>query len=309
VDERSPALLSKPLDWPPNIDVVGFSTLAESSYTPPDDLSNFLASGPPPIYIGFGSIVVDNPSRLTNLVFTAIRATGQRALVSRGWGNIGADEPPSEDILMIDKVPHDWLFNHVSCVVHHGGAGTTAAGLIRGRPTVIIPFFGDQMFWGSIVYRAGAGPAPIPYKELTSKKLTDAIKIALKDETLSKAEDIGAAMRDEEGARNAVCSFYRHLDVKSLQCDICPWRPAAWWVRHSRSHVGRPAKLSAFAATVLVETGLVRPHELVLYVSVFSILITLGQFVNKWVGTAQKNTTQAAPQRVRSPPARKSSTA
>ncbi|KAL2785872.1 hypothetical protein BJX66DRAFT_48580 [Aspergillus keveii] len=261
----SPALLSKPLDWPPNIDVVGFSTLAESSYTPLDDLSNFLASGPPPIYIGFGSIVVDNPSRLTNLVFTAIRSTGQRALVSRGWGNIGADEPPSENILMIDKVPHDWLFNQVSCVVHHGGAGTTAAGLIRGRPTVIIPFFGDQMFWGSIVYRAGAGPAPIPYKELTSEKLTDAIKIALKDETLSKAEDIGAVMRDEEGARNAVCSFYRHLDVKSLQCDICPGRPAAWWVRHSRSHVGRPAKLSAFAATVLVETGLVRPHELVLY--------------------------------------------
>ncbi|KAJ0421271.1 hypothetical protein BJY00DRAFT_312185 [Aspergillus carlsbadensis] len=257
----SPALLSKPLDWPPTIDVVGFSTLPESPYEPPSDLSTFLSSGPPPIYIGFGSIVVDNPSHLTNLVFSAIRTTGARALVSRGWGNIGADEPPSEDILMIDKVPHDWLFHRVSCVVHHGGAGTTAAGLIRGRPTVIVPFFGDQMFWGSIVYRAGAGPAPVPYKELSAEKLADAIRVALKDETLSKAEDLGAQMRDEEGARNAVCSFYRHLDVKSLQCDICPGRPAVWWVKRSRT----PVKLSVFAATVLVETGLVRPHELVLY--------------------------------------------
>ncbi|CEL08507.1 hypothetical protein ASPCAL11656 [Aspergillus calidoustus] len=262
----SPALLPKPLDWPPNIDVVGFSTLPESSYTPPSDLDTFLSSGPPPIYIGFGSIVVDNPSHLTNLVFTAIRRTGHRALVSRGWGNIGADQPPSEDILMIDKVPHDWLFHHVSCVVHHGGAGTTAAGLIRGRPTVIVPFFGDQMFWGGIVYRARAGPAPIPYKQLTADKLADAIEVALKDETLSKAEELGAQMRDEEGARNAVCSFYRHLDVKSLQCDICPGRPAAWWVQHSRARK-RPGgvKLSAFAATVLVETGLLKPHELVLY--------------------------------------------
>ncbi|KAL2818040.1 hypothetical protein BJX63DRAFT_82548 [Aspergillus granulosus] len=258
----SPAFLPKPLDWPNNIDVVGFSTLPESSYTPAPDLEKFLASGPPPIYIGFGSIVVDNPSHLTNIVFAAIRSTGHRALVSRGWGNIGADQPASDDILMIDKCPHDWLFHRVSCVVHHGGAGTTAAGLIRGRPTVIVPFFGDQMFWGLIVSRAGAGPEPVPYKELTSEKLADGIKMALQPETLRNAEELGEQMREEEGARNAICSFYRHLDVKSLQCSLCPGRPAVWWVRHSKSP---GIKLSAFAATVLIETGLLKPHDLVLY--------------------------------------------
>ncbi|KAL3461160.1 hypothetical protein BJX64DRAFT_300186 [Aspergillus heterothallicus] len=267
----SPALLPKPLDWPSTIDVVGFSTLPETTaYTPPTDLAHFLSSGPPPIYIGFGSIVVDNPSHLTTLVFAAIRATGHRALVSRGWGNIGADQPASSDILMIDKVPHDWLFPHVACVVHHGGAGTTAAGLLRGRPTVIVPFFGDQMFWGSIVARARAGPAPVPYKELTSEKLAEAITFALRGETLAKAEELGMQMREEEGARNAVCSFYRHLDSEAIRCSLCPGRPAAWWVKHSRALHGAGAggggvKLSAFAATVLVETGLVKPHDLVLY--------------------------------------------
>ncbi|KAL4864883.1 hypothetical protein BDV12DRAFT_200697 [Aspergillus spectabilis] len=256
----SPALLEKPLDWGDNIDVVGFSMLpGATKYTPPDGLRKFLAAGPPPVYVGFGSIVVDNAERLTRIVFDAIRQTGQRAIVSKGWGNIGADEADTPEIMMIDKCPHDWLFHHVSCVVHHGGAGTTAAGLALGRPTVIIPFFGDQTFWGSIVARAGAGPEPIPYKRLTTEKLAAGINKALEKDTLKKAGEIGENMRAEEGVRNAVCSFYHHIDQESLRCSLCPHRPAAWWVK--RSHL----KLSAFAATVLVETGLLKPHDLVLY--------------------------------------------
>ncbi|RDW81598.1 putative UDP-glucose,sterol transferase [Aspergillus mulundensis] len=256
----SPALLEKPLDWGNNIDVVGFSTLPTAQdYKPPEDLDKFLNSGPAPIYIGFGSIVVDNPKALTDIVFEAVQKAGVRAVISKGWGNIGADKAASDSIMMIDKCPHDWLFQHVSCVVHHGGAGTTAAGLTLGKPTVIVPFFGDQMFWGSIVSRAGAGPDPIPYKRLDADKLAEAIQVALKDETKKKAEEIGEQMRSERGACNAVCSFYRRLDVKSLRCSLCPHRPAVWWVKHS--HI----KLSAFAATVLVETGLVKPHDLVLY--------------------------------------------
>ncbi|KAL2814363.1 hypothetical protein BDW59DRAFT_177966 [Aspergillus cavernicola] len=259
----SPALLEKPLDWGANIDVVGFSVLPGAiDYTPPDDLKNFLDAGPPPVYVGFGSIVVNNPSRLTKIVFEAIRQTGQRAVISRGWGNIGADEVDTPEIMMIDRCPHDWLFRHVSCVVHHGGAGTTAAGLALSRPTVIVPFFGDQTFWGSIVARAGAGPEPIPYKVLTTEKLATAIYKALQNDTLKKASEIGEDMRAEEGVQNAVCSFYRHLKVESLRCSICPNRPAVWWVK--RLHI----KLSAFAAAVLVETGLVKPHDLVLYRSI-----------------------------------------
>lgn len=257
---RSPALLEKPLDWGKNIDVVGFSTLPRpSDYQPPSDLQAFLNAGPAPIYIGFGSIVVDDAAALTRIVFAAVQATGQRAVISKGWGNIGAEEADTDSIMMIDKVPHDWLFQHVSVVIHHGGAGTTAAGLALGRPTVVIPFFGDQTFWGSIVSRAGAGPDPIPWKRLTAENLADAIRFALKEGTREKAAEIGADMRQEEGVRNAVCSFYGHLDEEALRCSLCPGRPAVWWVK--QSHI----KLSAFAATVLVETGLVKPHNLVLY--------------------------------------------
>ncbi|KAE8421311.1 hypothetical protein BDV36DRAFT_280860 [Aspergillus pseudocaelatus] len=191
----SPALLPKPQDWGENIDVCGFQFLeSDTSYKPPDDLDAFLKAGDPPVYIGFGSIVVDNPAKLTEIVFEAVRLTGKRALVSKGWGNIGegrAEVP--EDVMLLGKVPHDWLFQHVSCVVHHGGAGTTAAGLVLGRPTVIVPFFGDQPFWGSIVARAGAGPHPVPYKQLTAEKLAEAINKALEPSTLEKAEEIGKA--------------------------------------------------------------------------------------------------------------------
>ncbi|KAI9044678.1 putative UDP-glucose,sterol transferase [Aspergillus affinis] len=255
----SPSLLPKPADWADTIDVCGFSTLPhESSYQPPDDLAKFLESGPPPIYIGFGSIVVDNPGKLTQIVFDAVRQTGQRALISKGWGNIGGDNPP-DNVLLLGKCPHDWLFQHVAAVVHHGGAGTTAAGLLLGRPTVIVPFFGDQPFWGSIVARAGAGPPPVPYKQLTADKLTEAIQIALKPETREKAEKIGKDMRQEDGVRDAVASFHNHLDVDSLRCSICPKRPAVWFIRQSR------IRLSTFAAAVLVETGLVNTSDVVLY--------------------------------------------
>ncbi|KAF7167269.1 hypothetical protein CNMCM5623_000631 [Aspergillus felis] len=257
----SPALLPKPVDWLGNVDICGFSMLpAPSSFNPPDDLVKFLEDGPPPIYVGFGSIVVDNPTKLTKIVFEAIVKTGQRALVNKGWGNIGAGEAEiPKNVFMIGSVPHDWLFEHVSCVVHHGGAGTTAAGLALGRPTIIIPFFGDQPFWGSIVYRAGAGPAPIPYKQLNAEKLADAINKSLEPEIQVKAGEIGAKMRQENGVKCAVASFHRHLDLETLRCSICPHRPAVWWVRHS--HI----RLSTFAAAVLVEAGFLKPQNVVLY--------------------------------------------
>ncbi|KAF7125572.1 hypothetical protein CNMCM5793_001789 [Aspergillus hiratsukae] len=257
----SPALLPKPIDWLTNIDICGFSMLpAPGSFTPPDDLVMFLEDGPPPIYVGFGSIVVDKPTKLTKIVFEAIVKTGQRALVNKGWGNIGAGEAEiPKNVFMVGSVPHDWLFKHVSCVVHHGGAGTTAAGLALGRPTIIIPFFGDQPFWGSIVYRAGAGPAPIPYKQLNTEKLADAINKALGPEMQEKAAEIGAKMRQENGVKCAMASFHRHLDLETLRCSICPHRPAVWWVRHS--HI----KLSTFATAVLVEAGFLKPQNVVLY--------------------------------------------
>jgi UDP:flavonoid glycosyltransferase YjiC (YdhE family) len=149
--ERSPALIPKPVDWHSHISISGFYFLSlASTYTPAPDLAAFLEAGPPPVYIGFGSIVVDDPNAMTQMIFEAVKLSGQRALVSKGWGGIGADELGiPEGVFMLGNVPHDWLFNKVSCVVHHGGAGTTAAGIACGRPTVIVPFFGDQPFVSS----------------------------------------------------------------------------------------------------------------------------------------------------------------
>lgn len=100
-------------------------------------------NGPPPVYIGFGSIVIDDPEKLTSMILEAVRACGVRAIVSRGWSKLGGDMPSTDEVLFIDDCPHEWLFQHVSAVVHHGGAGTTACGLRNACPTFIVPFFGE----------------------------------------------------------------------------------------------------------------------------------------------------------------------
>jgi UDP:flavonoid glycosyltransferase YjiC (YdhE family) len=105
----------------------------------------FLAEGSQPIYIGFGSIVIDDPKALTDTVLQALKLTGMRALISRGWSKLGQGCEPSDDIFFLDDCPHEWLFGRVAAVIHHGGAGTTACGLANGAPTLIVPFFGEYV--------------------------------------------------------------------------------------------------------------------------------------------------------------------
>ena len=249
---RSPALIPKPKDWGPHIDIAGFYFLSAGlTYAPPPELAAFLDAGSPPVYIGFGSIVVEDPNAMTKLIFDAVKKTGQRALVSKGWGGFGADElgvPPG--VFMLGNVPHDWLFTRVSCVVHHGGAGTTAAGIACGKPTVVVPFFGDQPFWGSMVAKAGAGPQPIPYKHLTAAGLANAILEALNPTALQKAQDLGAKISSEKGSDIGAISFHRRLGIDDLRCALTPSRVAVWRVKRTR------IRLSAFAATVLINDGL-----------------------------------------------------
>jgi UDP:flavonoid glycosyltransferase YjiC (YdhE family) len=262
----SPALIPKPKDWGRHIDIAGFYFLPlGSNYQPENDLAEFLAAGPPPVYIGFGSIVVDDPNAMTKMMFEAVAKTGQRALVSKGWGGLGGDElGKPDDVFMLGNCPHDWLFKQVSCVVHHGGAGTTAAGIASGRPTVIVPFFGDQPFWGAMVARAGAGPKPIPYKDLTADALAEAITFALKSETLDRAKELGERIRDETGAETGAAAFHAHLDVERMRCMVSPSRPAVWQIK-SKGLKSEGARLSAFGATVLSDKGLLDMNELKLY--------------------------------------------
>ncbi|EKG19875.1 UDP-glucuronosyl/UDP-glucosyltransferase [Macrophomina phaseolina MS6] len=121
--------------------VCGFFFRDPPDYKPSDDLDKFLRSGPPPVYIGFGSIVLENAQHMSEVILEAVRTTGVRAIISRGWSKL--DGPPDENIFFLGDCPHEWLFQHVAAVVHHGGAGTTACGLLNARPTTIVPFFGE----------------------------------------------------------------------------------------------------------------------------------------------------------------------
>ncbi|KAF4337198.1 sterol glucosyltransferase [Fusarium beomiforme] len=196
--------------------------------TPPQDLADFLANGPPPVYVGFGSIVIDNPATLTNMIKESCKLAGTRVIISRGWSRLGGSEPSIDSVFYLGDCPHEWLFKRVAAVVHHGGAGTTACGLVNGRPTTIVPFFGDQPFWGSVVASNGAGPQPIAYKSISVDKLSSAIQFCLSPEAQSAANRIATQMREERGVEQAVNSFHRHLPVTDLTCDILPPRAARW---------------------------------------------------------------------------------
>ncbi|KAJ5014134.1 Sterol 3-beta-glucosyltransferase UGT80A2 [Colletotrichum sp. SAR 10_99] len=258
----SPAVVSKPADWGPEIDVCGFFMRDEPSFNPPPDLEAFLSSGHPPLYVGFGSIVVDDPARLTDIIIAAAEACNTRVIISRGWSKLGEGKPNTNDVFYLGDCPHEWLFKRVSAVVHHGGAGTTACGLINARPTIIVPFFGDQPFWGRVVAGAGAGPLPIPQKELSVERLTEAIQCCLSPAANKAVKQVADIMRRERGVDTAVESFHRNIPAASLICDVLPEQPAAW-VFEAKSKSGRKhLKLSNQAATYLIDAKKIKASDL-----------------------------------------------
>ncbi|KAI0996439.1 Sterol 3-beta-glucosyltransferase [Podosphaera aphanis] len=256
----SPSLVPKPDDWGPEVDIAGFVFLdLASAYEPPKDLQDFLNTGPTPVYIGFGSIVVDDPDGFSQLIFDAVQKIGVRAVISKGWGELGGDKTP-EGVFLLGNVPHDWLFSRVSAVIHHGGAGTTAAGLKFGKPTMIVPFFGDQQFWGNMIKESGAGAPPIPFKDLTAETLADGIGKCLSDQAKASAQKIAAKIEAEgDGAANAVASFHRELPFRgqnSMRCCILENRVAVWTLKDTN------LRLCALAAELLVKNNKIQWKQL-----------------------------------------------
>ncbi|PWA62788.1 UDP-glucuronosyl/UDP-glucosyltransferase [Artemisia annua] len=208
----SPHLVPKPKDWGPHIDVVGFCFLdLASSYVPPDSLVEWLENGKKPIYIGFGSLPVQDPDGMTEIIVKALEITGQRGIINKGWGGLGNLAKSKDFVYLLDNCPHDWLFLQCAAVVHHGGAGTTAAGLKAACPTTVVPFFGDQPFWGRQVHARGVGPPPIPVEEFSLKKLVSAIEFMLKPAVKVSATELAKAMADEDGVTGAVDAFHKHF--------------------------------------------------------------------------------------------------
>lgn len=198
-------VLPRPRDWPIEAAVTGYWFLdGQPAWRPPERLEAFLQAGDPPVYVGFGSMAVPDPKRLARVVVEALRQANVRGVIATGWGALAGGDLP-DTILEIDEAPHEWLFTRTAAVVHHGGAGTCAAGLRAGRPAVICPFIGDQPFWGRRLHALGVAPAPIPQKKLTADNLAAAIRTVATDAAMrKKAEALGEKIRGEDGVAAAV---------------------------------------------------------------------------------------------------------
>ena len=210
----SPSVIPQPSDWH-TTHITGYWFLDEApDWTPPAALLDFL-QGSPPVYVGFGSMMSRSPEQTADLVLQAIELTGQRAILQSGWGGLRKGDLP-DTVFMVDSISHSWLFPLMAAVVHHGGAGTTAAGLRAGVPSIVIPFFGDQPFWGQRIAELGVGPEPIPRQQLTVRRLAEAIHKAVNDQTMrQRAADLGARIRAEHGVANAV-AIVQDLERRGL---------------------------------------------------------------------------------------------
>ena len=208
----SPSVLPKPSDWDDDQHVAGYWFLdAQPNWEPPADLLRFLESGPPPVYVGFGSLSHENPERQTRLALRALELTGQRGALLTGWGGLTRLSAPP-NVFFVDNVPHAWLFPRMAAVVHHGGAGTTGAGLRAGVPNIITPFGGDQVAWADLVVKLGVGPHAPGIKQLTAEKLAEAINSAVNDSALrARAAAFGEKIRAENGIARALEIIERHV--------------------------------------------------------------------------------------------------
>ena len=194
----SPAVLPRPSDWPTGHDVVGYWwPVTDPAWTPPQQLTDFLAAGDPPVLVGFGSMAGGHGARLGALARDALRAAGVRGLVQSGWA--GLDAGASDDVLTIGDVPHEWLLPRVAAVVHHAGAGTTAATLRAGVPSVPAPVFADQPLWSQRLVELGCAPVVLPLRRLAAAPLAAAIRAATSGGYRAAAARIAATVATEDG--------------------------------------------------------------------------------------------------------------
>ncbi len=204
----SSSVLKRPSDWGPEIALTGYWFLDRpSEWAPPRELADFLASGPKPICVGFGSMPSADPERTTELFARALTRTRQRGILLTGWGGLARTELP-DHVIAVESAPHDWLFPRVAAVVHHGGAGTTAAALRAGVPSLVLPFIADQRFWGERIHALGAGPAPLSRRQLSPESLEVALRALVEiGEYRANAARIADALAREDGPARAVAAL------------------------------------------------------------------------------------------------------
>lgn len=188
----SSLVVPKPVDWPASVHVTGYWFTPEVQWEPPEKLLRFLTDGPAPVYVGFGSMGGD-AQHDTSVVLKTLELLGQRAVIARGWGGLNPESLP-DSVLMVDFVPHAWLFPRVKAVVHHGGSGTVAAALRAGVPQVVVPFVAEQPFWGHRLHKLGVSPAPLPHRMFSIDRFTSVLRRVINDPVMCQR---AAALREQ----------------------------------------------------------------------------------------------------------------
>lgn len=207
----SPALLPAPPDWSSRVSVTGRWHLPSDGRLP-TELDNFLDAGPPPVYIGLGSMTVQSPDVTTRMLVSAARELGARIVLSRGWTGLGGGIENGQDICIVDEVPHDALFGRCAAVVHHAGAGTTQSVAAAGVPGVPLPFFGDQPFWARLTAERGIASDPVPKHRWSTDRIAASLAQALLEPwRAERARSIARQMADEHGAEAAAAQLLELL--------------------------------------------------------------------------------------------------
>ncbi|HEX6404738.1 MAG TPA: nucleotide disphospho-sugar-binding domain-containing protein [Pseudonocardiaceae bacterium] len=207
----SPAVVARPADWRAGMEVCGYWwPHQDPAWQSSAQLIDFLQAGPPPAFVGFGSRLVPNVERLSAAVGAALRQAGVRAIVQAGWSGLSVT---GDDVLTVDEVPHDWLFPQMAAVVHHCGAGTTAAGLRAGIPAIPLPAQFDTPVWAARLTALGVAGTAIPLRELSVARLAAALRHAVAEPALRhRAQLLATQLATEDGAAHVLHAMQRVAD-------------------------------------------------------------------------------------------------
>ena len=265
----SPSFCPKPHDWPDQCQVVGTFTqftgkaitkveLSEEDTVKFAGLSKWIEAGPPPVFIGFGSMVIKDTTSLQQMIMGAAKELGTRIVVQSSWSKMDVETdcagPTGEQLCHnVGPVSHDWLLPQCCAVIHHGGAGTTAAGLRYGLPTLVCPFFGDQYMWGEMVHRAEVGPKPCPVTKLTKDILVEKLMELTDPKTKEAASNLSVTMNEEDGVLTGLNHFWSSLPKDSMMCSIGLIMGKSMLAKYSMMEKKIP--ISHEVATVLVNSN------------------------------------------------------
>jgi UDP:flavonoid glycosyltransferase YjiC (YdhE family) len=230
-------VVPRPRDWRAGLELIGYLwSPSPSAFRPSAKLLAFLDAGPPPVFIGLGSLMPQEAEKVSGVVATAIRMAKVRAVVQSGWAGLAVEE--SGTTIGVSSVPHFWLFPKMAAVVHAASAGVTAAGLRAGTPAVAIPAMNDQPFWADRLVKLGVSPGPLRFQQLSAERLAAAIKEACSRPSYRvAARTIARRLRSEDAAGQIVDAVW------SIQAG----ETAPWCTRRTPSRYPRPKPSTAAA--------------------------------------------------------------